>query len=163
MKIRLTPELAYIIGLWVARKSRVGIGVHGLPHVQEYFVKAVMHSGLMPSSKILVSGKKAYFYHSGYKKFFTEIEKEMDNRFRSRNALSAAFVAGVFDAAGMVANGAPRMKNVSLGLQLIIERLGFRIATRENYYYPIPPREFTDFILPYSQALRSGNERDPCP
>ena len=163
MKIRLTPELSYIIGMWSVRKSNVGIGVRGLPHVREYFVKAVLETGLSTSSKILFSGKKAYFYHSGYKKFFNDVENELDKRFKSRNNFSRAFVAGMFDAAGKMEGDIPKMFGIGLDKQLLIERLGFRLVKSGKYLIPSPPREFIEFIKPYSQALRSGNERDPCP
>ena len=164
MKIKLTPELAYIIGMWSTRKSWVGVGVRGLPHVCDFFIQAVIGAGLMPSSKILLSGKKAYFYHSGYKRFFSDIEREMDLRFKHKNAYSAAFVAGIFDASGRIdKNGVPIMTGIGLDKQLLIERLGFRLIKEGKYLIPSPPREFLTFIKPHSQALRSGNERDPRP
>ncbi len=163
MKIKLTPELAYIIGMWSVRKSRIGIGVKGLPHAGEFFIKAVLNAGVTTSNKILTSGKKVYFYHSGYRKFFKEIEEDEEHRFKKRNEFSAAFVAGMFDAAGKIVDGIPKIQGIKLDKQLIIERLGFRLIKEGKYLIPTPPREFIKFIKPYSQALQSGNERDPCP
>ncbi len=163
MKVGLTPEIAYVIGMWSARKSTVGLGVYGMPHVREYFIKGVLDAGLMSSNKILISGKKAYFYHSGYKRFFVDVEKEMENRFRHKNAHSAAFVAGIFDAAGKVENDIPKFYGIGLDKMLLIERLGFRLVKEGKYHIPNPPRDFMEFIKPYSQALQSGNERDPRP
>lgn len=162
MKVKLTPQLAYVIGMWSVRPSRIGIGVHGLPHVCEYFIKGVLEASLMPSSKILLSGKNAYFYHSGYKRFFVEVDKDLENRFRHKNQYSAAFVAGIFDATGKLEEEIPRLYGLKLDKQLLIERLGFRLVRKDKFHIPTPPREFIDFIKPYSQALQSGNERDPC-
>lgn len=161
MKVKLTPALAYVIGMWSVRPSRAGIGVHGLPHVCEYFIKGVLDAGLMPSSKILLSGKNAYFYHSGYKRFFSDVDKDLENKFRHKNAYSAAFLAGVFDATGRIEDEVPKLYGLRLDKQLLIERLGFRLLRKEKYHVPTPPREFMDFIKPYAQALQSGNERDP--
>lgn len=163
MRVKLTPELAYVIGLWSTRKCNVGICVRGMPHVREYFVNAIIRMGLTSPNKILFSGKKVYFYHTGYKKFFTEVENDLSNRFRSKNNYSAAFLAGMFDAAGKIQNQNPLLKGISLDKQILIERLGFRLTRYKEYLIPTPPKEFIEFIKPYSQALRSGNERDPCP
>ena len=153
MKITLTPEIAYIIGMWTVKKSKIGVGIYGMPHIRDYFIKSILKAGIMPSHKILTSGKRTYFYHNGYSKYFNDIEKELDKRFRSMNTLSSAFVAGMFDAGGKKEGEVLKFFNISQEKFLLIERLGFRFEKAGKFFVPVPQEKFRKFIEPYSQIL----------
>lgn len=154
MKINLTPEIAYLIGMWCVKKSKIGVGIYGRPHVREYFIKRVLDAGLMPSHKILTSGKRTYFYHNGYNKYFNDIEKELDKRFRSVNTLSSAFVAGMFDASGKKEGDILKFYNMRQDKFLLIERLGFRFEKAGKFLVPVPQEKFKKLVEPYSQILQ---------
>ena len=164
MKIRLTPEIAYVFGMWVVRPSRKGLGVKGLPYLHEYFIKGVLDAQLSTSNKIRVDGKRVYFYHSGYQRYFRSLLDDLEFRFSKPNSsITSAFFAGVFDATGLLDNGVPKMKGVPLRVRLLLERMGFRLTAHNKWFYIVPHDLFIKLIKPYSQALRSGDERDPRP
>ena len=85
MKIKLTPELAYIIGFWRKRRTFEGIGVRGDKEHVEIFSKEVLEKGLTTPDKLLSEDKKVWFFHSAYRKFFQDIEKEQLERFKYLN------------------------------------------------------------------------------
>ena len=55
MKMKLTPELSYIIGLWKEVRTKEGIGVHGTEERLSLFTKAVLESELTDSTKLLTT------------------------------------------------------------------------------------------------------------
>jgi len=100
MKIKLTPEMSYIIGLWKLRRTKEGIGIEGNRFLREAFIKAVLDAKLTDTKKLQIEGNKVFFYHTAYRKFFQEVLKEEDERFRYKNDYAMAFFAGLFDSKG---------------------------------------------------------------
>lgn len=153
MKITLTPKIAYVIGMWTVKKSKVGVGIYGMPHIRDYFIKAVLNANMMPSNKILTSGKRVYFYHNGYRKFFSDIEKELEYRFRKNNDISSAFYAGMFDAGGKIEKDTCMFFNIGQDKFLLLEKMGFRIERAGKFFVPVPQNKFKELIKNYSQIL----------
>jgi hypothetical protein len=153
MKVNMTPEIAYIIGMWTVKKSKVGVGIYGMPHIRDYFIKGIMNAKLMPTNKILTSGKRVYFYHNGYKKFFSDIEKELEFKFRKNNQISSAFYAGMFDAGGKIEDGILKFFNIGQEKFYLLERKGFRIEKLEKFFVPVPQKKFRELIQEYSQVM----------
>ena len=58
MKIKLTPELSYIIGLWRKNRCFEGLGVRGSGKVLEVFSKSVLSQGMITSDKLITDEKK---------------------------------------------------------------------------------------------------------
>ena len=52
MKIRLTPQLAYIIGLWKTRRTKEGIGIVGGRKIVEVFLKKIIDAKIAQPDKI---------------------------------------------------------------------------------------------------------------
>lgn len=155
MKIMLTPELAYVIGMWTTKKSKIGVGIYGMPHIRDYFIKGVLNANLMPANKILTSGKRIYFYHNGYKKFFNEIEKDLERKFRKKNEISSAFYAGMFDAGGKIEKGTCMFFNIGQEKFRLLENLGFRIERVGKFFVPAPQEKFKELIQKYSQVMEN--------
>ena len=53
MKIKLNPELSYIIGFWRKRRANEGIGVVGSDEYLSLFSKEVIDKKLTESDKLL--------------------------------------------------------------------------------------------------------------
>jgi hypothetical protein len=153
MKINLTPEIAYVIGMWTVKKSKIGVGIYGMPHIRDYFIKGILNAKLMPTNKILNSGKRVYFYHNGYKKFFSDIEKELEYRFRKNNQITSAFYAGMFDAGGKIEKDACLFFNIGQDKFHLIEKMGFRIERAGKFFAPVPQEKFKQLIKEYSQVM----------
>jgi hypothetical protein len=52
MKIKLTPQLAYIIGLWKTRRTKEGIGILGGRKIVEVFLKKILDAKIAQPDKI---------------------------------------------------------------------------------------------------------------
>ena len=76
MKVKLTPELSYLIWFWRKCHNREGLGVYGASELLELFTKTALELGLTTSDKLLTDEKKVYFYHTAYRKFFQEVEED---------------------------------------------------------------------------------------
>jgi hypothetical protein len=150
MKIKLTPELAYIIGLWRKNKCFDGLGVYGNSDVLEVFSKEVMDKQMTTSDKLLTGDEKVYFYHTAYRKFFQEVEKEELERFKYLNEYAANFLAGMFDGAGGVdERGVVYLGKVTRQDEMMLLRLGFQTRKKGDFLIMERPLVFLAFIKNY--------------
>ena len=150
MKIKLTPELSYLIGLW--RKNRVfeGIGVRGGKNLLEVFSKTVLDLNLTTSDKLLSDDEKVYFYHTAYRKFFQEVEKEQLERFKYLNDYAASYLAGMFDGSGEIdERGLVSIAFANSQDELLFLRLGFMTRKRGDRLVFEKPLVFLAFIKNY--------------
>jgi len=155
MKIKLTPELSYIIGLW--RKSRCldGLGVRGSKTLLEVFSKEVLEKGLTTSDKLLATEEKVYFYHTAYRKFFQEIEAEQLERFKYLNEYAANYLAGMFDAIGAIDDrGVISFGSVNKQDEMMLLRLGFQTRRRSDRIVVERPVVFLTFIKNYVKVFK---------
>jgi len=155
MKIKLSPELSYLIGLW--RKSRCpeGLGVEGDKEVLEIFTQEVLERQLTTSDKLLTDGDKVYFYHTAYRKFFQQIEAEELERFKYLNEYAANYLAGMFDAVGsidergVVSFGYPTKQD-----EMMLLRLGFQTRRKSERLAIERPVLFLTFIKNYVRKFK---------
>ena len=158
MKIKLTPELSYIIGFWHKRRTYEGLGVRGDGRYLELFSKEVLDQKLTTSDKLQSIGKKVFFYHTAYRKFFQDIEGEQLERFKYMNEYAASYLAGMFDSVGgidekglvFIDNGNPRD-------EILLLRLGFGARWRDGKLIIEKPRAFLFFIKNYVK-LHAGHK-----
>jgi len=147
VKIKLTPEIAYIIGLWRHRKINKGIGIKGNEKLLSAFISSVIDAGLMPPNKILTEKNTAYFYHSAYRKFFQDIESELPERFKYKNEFSKAYLAGLFDSkGGFTDEGYPYISNADENDEMVILRLGFWCRFLGKLLVIYEKKTFIDYI-----------------
>jgi len=150
MKIKLTPELAYVIGLWRKSKCFDGLGVYGGSDVLEVFSKEVLDKQMTTSDKLLAGNEKVYFYHTAYRKFFQEVEKEELERFKYLNEYAANYLAGMFDSAGGVSEkGVVYMGKPTRQDEMMLLRLGFQTRKKGDVLVIERPLVFLAFIKNY--------------
>jgi len=155
MKIKLTPELSYIIGLW--RKSRCfdGLGVRGGKELLEVFSKEILDRQLAPPEKMLTGDDKVYFYHTAYRKFFQEVEKEQLERFKYLNEYAANYLAGMFDASGDIdERGVVSLLRANRQDEMMLLRLGFVTKRRAERLIIEKPLVFLAFIKNYVKVKK---------
>ena len=166
MKIKLTPEFAYLIGVWKGRRIENGIGIKTSGELQGIFLKEVLKVLKIPPQKIQLIENKTFFYHSAYRKFFEETEKNQIDIFKKRNNYSAAFLAGLFDSIGGIEKNLLYFTIANYKDQILIERLGFRTRFVGKRLFILDSKNFKNFIYNFLKLtklkalIRSGNERD---
>ncbi len=154
MKLRLTPQLAYLIGMWYGTPYRKGLGIKGGQKLQEIFIKHVLSLDIAHPSQILVKEDGAYIQQTKYKKFFKEVMKERFIRFRYLNDYSAAFWAGVFDVKGVLENKMIYLKKFNADDEMHLNILGFRTEKKRNKLLILPSPAFAFFIQHFVQRYK---------
>ncbi|MBI5159245.1 hypothetical protein HY992_03945 [Candidatus Micrarchaeota archaeon] len=150
MKIRLTNELAYFIGLWKSRPSPKGLGISCSGEASEIFIHETLALKLIEPSKILVEGNSVHFFHTAYKNFFEKVVREQLEIFHSKNKKAASYLAGFFDGCGGISEqGGVFIAKATPSDEMLLERLGFRTIHLHGKVFVLKPREFTEFIKPF--------------
>ncbi len=150
MKIKLTPELSYIIGLWRKKRTFDGIGVWGADNILETFATEVLEKKLTTTDKLLTTQDKVYFYHTAYRKFFQEVEEQELDRYKYLNEYAASYIAGLFDAVGGIdEKGVVYLTKLNSTDELLLLRLGFQIRSRRDRHIVEKPIVFLTFIKEY--------------
>jgi hypothetical protein len=155
MKIKLTPELSYIIGLWRKARCQEGLGVQGNKDVLEVFAQEALEKNLTTSDKMLSGEEKVYFYHTAYRKFFQEVEKEELERFKYLNEYASNYLAGMFDAAGHIdERGVVSLGQATKQDEMMLLRLGFQTKRRASHLIIERPIVFLTFIRNYVKIFK---------
>jgi hypothetical protein len=155
VKIKLTPELAYLIGFWRKRRSNDGLGVYGEQKHIELFIDQALNLPLEPriatSDKILTKEDTVFTHNTAYKKFFQEVEEEELERFKYLNEYAANYLAGIFDAAGFIdeQKGIVRINKITSQDEILFLRLGFITKRSKEGAVIGRPRSFLAFIKNY--------------
>jgi len=121
MKLKLSSELAWLIGFWKMRRARKGIGVFGEQEVQERFVQEVLKMKLVPPEKLYAEGKEVWFRHVKLENFFERVANNQTDIFNRPNKLTASYLKGMYESAGE----GPAIRKASFKDKMLIERLGF--------------------------------------
>lgn len=158
MKLKLTPQLSYFIGLWKEKRGREGIGVYGDEELLSLFAKAALENGLTEPNKLLTAQEEEeeqgtlYFYNSAYRKFFQGIVNDELERFKYRNEYSANFLAGLFDATGGISkDGKVFLSKCTQKDEMVLYRLGFNPLKRLGRLYFTKPLKFLAYIGPFTK------------
>ncbi len=158
MKIKLTPELSYLIGFWRKRRAYEGLGVRGNTDHLQLFSQEILEKGLTTSDKLLAEEKKVYFYHTAYRKFFQDIESEQLERFKYLNEYAASYLAGIFDSVGGIDDkGYVFIDKANPADEVLLLRLGFGARWRDGKLIIERPKAFLTFIKNYVK-LYAGNK-----
>jgi len=157
MEIKLTPRLAYVIGLWKTRRTKEGIGIFGGEGIREVFLKGVLGLKLMEARKIQMHENKIFFYHSAYRAFFEGIVKDQCERFAYRNDYAANYLAGMFDGVGGFdkERGVAYLAVGSMHDEMLLWRLGFRAKKEGKRVMIGKPEEFFEFVKPYLKYVKA--------
>ncbi len=155
MKIKLTPELSYVIGLWRKARTSEGLGVQGGKELLEIFAKEALDKGLTTSDKMQAAEDRVFFYHTAYRKFFQQVEGEQLERFKYLNEYAANYLAGMFDASGSVdERGVVSMAGASKQDEMMLLRLGFQTRRRADRIVVERPVVFLTFIRNYVRIFK---------
>lgn len=155
MKIKLTPELAYIIGLWRKRRLFDGLGIHGNKDILEVFSSEALAQKLTTPDKLLGDEKRVYFYHSAYRKFFSDIEKDQIERFKYLNEYAANYLGGLFDSVGGIdEKGMVYFEKANRQDEMLLVKLGFGARKRQERLVVEKPRAFLTFIKNYVRLFK---------
>jgi len=154
MKIKLTPEISYVLGLWRHRKTRNGIGVSGNEQLLAVFTKAVIDAGMAVPGKLLSDKDSVYFYHTAYRKYLQEIEEKLSDVFKHKNEYSQKYLAGLFDAKGGFSDeGYPYISGADKKDEMVFLRLGFRCKLERGVLAIVDIKGFKEYIKDYSAFL----------
>ena len=150
MKIKLTPELSYVIGFWRKRKAFEGLGIRGEPEFIELFSKLILEMKLTEAGKLLTDDKKVYFYHTAYRKLFQDVENDQLERFKYLNEYAASYLAGMFDSSGGIdEKGFVYIGRATPSDEIMLMRLGFGAKRREGALIVERPKVFLAFVKNY--------------
>lgn len=140
--MKLTKDLAELIGFWKMRKTKKGVGIIGNVQVQEKFIKKVLDLKLVPPEKIVANEKAVWFSHIKIKNFFEKTVKNQADIFDRRNNITAAYLRGMYESRG---EGAA-IEGLSFNDQLLIERLGFITKKKDDKVLIRDIEKFKEFI-----------------
>jgi hypothetical protein len=155
MKIKLSPELSYVIGLWRKARTSEGLGVEGKSELLSLFTQEALEKGLTTSDKMLTGEDKVYFYHTAYRKFFQQVEAEQLERFKYLNEYAANYLAGMFDAAGAIdERGVVSIGYATKQDEMMLLRLGFQTRRRADRLVIERPIVFLTFIRNYVRLFK---------
>lgn len=156
MKIKLTPRLAYLIGLWKARKTKEGIGVSGKIEIRDIFLREVLGMKLTEAKKVQVQENMIFFYHSAYRAFFQEVVKNQIERFKYKNEYAARYLAGMFDGFGGMSRDKKHAYFAEGTFQdeMLLLGLGFKVGRRGKKVIVGRPKKFLAFIRPYLKYVK---------
>lgn len=157
MKIKLTPELSYLIGLWSKKRCPEGIGINGNGDYQQIFAQCVLELKLVESNMLLSDDAKIYFYHTKYRRFFQEIEENKLERYKYLNEYSANYLAGIFDAIGEInEQGMVYLKMFGKIDEVLLLRLGFPTKKINEKLVIKKPKVFLAFIKNYTRVFSNN-------
>jgi len=175
MKLKLTPQLAYLIGFWKGTRTKEGIGVSGNEERLSIFVKTVLELGLTEPTKLLASSappelsdeeketmpeedpfaeevSSVYFYHGSYRKFFQKVIEDELDRFQYKNEYSSNFLAGLLDSVGVITeDGKVYLSKCTQKDEMLLSRLGFNPLRRGKKVYFSRPIKFLVFVKPFTK------------
>ncbi len=154
MKIRLNPELSYIIGLWGYSRSSKGIGVRGSDGLIETFVKACLDLKLTEMNKVLYGENEAFFYNSAISKFMAQVWAERTERFKYGNEYASAYLAGLFDSVGGIEGGRIALRKIDVVDKTLLSNLRMLPDERRGGVLVGKEKAFLKFISPYVKANR---------
>ncbi len=151
MKIKLTPEISYVIGLWKLRRTTEGIGISGNENLRTAFIKGILDAKLISPDKIQIDRMKVFFYHTVYRKYFQDVIKEETDKFKYHNEYSKAFLAGLYDSKGGVSRDKKFIYIVDSDKhdEMICLRLGFKAKLYKNQLNIADKNKFLAYIGRY--------------
>lgn len=158
MKFTMSPNRAYLLGLWKGRRTKEGVGVEGHHEVCETFLKLCLDEKLCQPDKVKFEEPKAkgepskcYFYNSAVRAWLDSEMKKREERLRFRNEFAANYFAGLFDGKGGFWDDGKEKFCYIIGDrmdEIILLRLDFRVK-KERGKIAIISQDFYGWIKPY--------------
>ncbi|MFH0927296.1 MAG: hypothetical protein V1822_01830, partial [Candidatus Micrarchaeota archaeon] len=151
MKIKLTPELSYLAGVTKYSRIKKGIGVRGPQQLQEAFVKGALDAGIASADKFIVKDAGLLFFHSAYEAYLGRVQEEAVDKFKHLNDYAAAYLAGLFDSVGGIADGSVYLYKFDRQDEAILDNLGFESKVSAGRVYIGHHEQFLRFIKKWAK------------
>ncbi|MFA5106677.1 MAG: hypothetical protein WC506_07020 [Candidatus Micrarchaeia archaeon] len=157
MKISLTPQMCYLLGLHDGAPSRDGFGVFGPPAMLDAFCAGLENSGLAKPGSIRRDSMRAWIEHAAYESFFRKAHAQRLERFKGKNDYSANYLAGLLDSCGFLLPDLPKGKK-AFGFsgrdqkdEVLFLRLGFKAKVEKKTLLVADfDGSFSAFVKPHS-------------
>ncbi len=146
MKIKFSPGLAYVLGVWCGRGTKEGVGVEGQDELRSAFLTSCFSLGYASPDKVQIRERSVHFYHSALKAGLQKLKSERVEKLRYRNDYSSSYFAGLFDAVGGFDSGKPVFAFSDKMDEIVLLRLGFRVKKAGRKLIVISDRELLSFI-----------------
>ncbi|MEM4137342.1 MAG: hypothetical protein QXH71_03745 [Candidatus Anstonellaceae archaeon] len=153
MKIKLTPQLAYLAGIIKYSKIKNAVGVEGPQQLIEIFLKHILDNNIIEPQKIIIKKKKVYLKNIKLKTFLKKILDEEVERFKYHNDYAASFLAGLYDFVGEEEENYVILNKTDQKDRMVLINLGFFIEERGKKTLVGPKDLFIKFIKNYSKKL----------
>lgn len=164
MKVKLTPQLAYIAGITKYASVRDGVGVVGSDALMQAFAKGAMDANIATPDKLMVKDKMVRFFHSAYKTYFKQVQEDAVDKFKHHNEYAAAYLAGIFDSVGGIDGKRVFLARCDFKDDAIFENLGFGIRKERGVLLVGHADQFLKFISTFRKVedieLRSLRKRE---
>ncbi len=145
-RLSFTPDLAYLLALWLYNKHKKGVGVRGV--LAPIFAKKALELGLTKEGKVTYDEEGIYFYNPKVKKAFERWAEEREHRIKYHNEFASAFLAGLYDSEGE----GEKLRRLKAEDEKILSNLGFKVEFAKGYWVR-PFKAFAKLIRPYSRRL----------
>lgn len=138
MKLKLTPSICYMAGLFSRNKQKekgaVGIQT-GISELEQKFVEIALNEYGIDPKKIIIEeddrgNRHVLFYHSRVSKQLKDITAREVHLFKKKDSLSSNYVAGMFDGGGHVTHTTITVSPISSSDAFMLQNLG--IHTKGN-------------------------------
>ena len=124
MPLRFTPEIAYLLGMWLHAPYRKGVGVKGR-ECSNVFVDILLKNGLNPPDKLTIGKDYAFAYNPRLKNALSRLAASREHRFKYVNDFSASYFAGWFDCRGVVRPPTVILEHADKVDDMLLTRLNF--------------------------------------
>ena len=155
MKYTMSPDRAYLLGMWKSRRTKEGVGVDGHRELCTAFLQLCLQEKLCQPDKVkYLEGvlHKCYFYNTSLRTWLDEEMGKREERLKYKNEFAASYFAGVFDAKGgwadSVAGGQMPFIIGDRVDEMVLMRLGFRVK-KQGARLAIISKDFYGWILPH--------------
>ncbi|NPA22131.1 MAG: hypothetical protein GXN92_00940 [Candidatus Micrarchaeota archaeon] len=155
MKKKFTPEIAYILGMWHAKKLPDGVGIYG--DKGEFFLELVDKYLHPVEKRTLFKGKFPVFYHNRVENYLKRLEKDRIHRLKYHNDYSAAYFAGMFEAGGSQVENTVLLQGDKID-ELLLTHLGFFPFRKEGFIIPRKSQAFLRYIQDWLLASKASKE-----
>ena len=152
MKIKLTPQIAYIAGITKYIGVRDGIGIRGNDAQLQAFAQAIMQAQLTTADKMIAKEQMIRFFHSAYATYLKQIKKEAVDKFKHHNDYAAAYLAGIFDAVGVIGENRIALRRCDFADDAIFENLGFGIKKERGVLLIGHAEQFLKFVKQFRKV-----------
>ena len=151
--MKFTPEISYLLGLWIHCKYSKGVGVAG--RARDVFVSESIKLGFTEPKKVQYTKDAVFFYQNRVKNMLKKLEASRKARLRFANEYSASYLAGWFDCCGDVKDKSIKLCNADIVDKFILNELNFRFLEKKKDVYILKPLAFLRFIRDYTKLKAS--------